>query len=240
MSKTENTENFPVASLFLTKDVRAQVLNFYKFARGADDIADSPDLDIAEKYEQLKIDTTCQFKEDLLCAFRQDVEKKRYETWDELMEYCRYSANPVGRFLLEIHHEEKGGDESDALCSALQTLNHLQDCKKDYLALDRIYLPAEFLKSGDSYEFFLSQAHMHPDLRLIFDRCLDKTDVLLKRALQLPSQIKNKRLRYQAKVTVLCGLALAGRLRREDPIAKRVELNTLDKLLLAYKGLYPL
>lgn len=240
MSKTENTENFPVASLFLAKEVREQVLDFYKFARAADDIADSPDLEIAEKYEQLKIDTACRFKDDLLRAFRQDVEKKRYKTWDELMEYCRYSANPVGRFLLEIHQEGKGGEESDSLCSALQILNHLQDCKKDYHALDRIYLPTEFLKSGDSYEFFLSQTQTHTDLRIIFDRCLDKTDALLKRALLLPSQIKNKRLRYQAKVTVLCGLALAGRLRREDPLAKRVELNTLDKLLLAYKGLYPL
>ncbi|SCA54947.1 Squalene/phytoene synthase [Candidatus Terasakiella magnetica] len=241
MSKNANTENFPVASLLLAPSVRSEVMEFYSFARKVDDIADSAHLSADEKHQQLDMKTESPFLKDLLVAFRQDVDQNRYKTWDELLDYCQYSANPVGRFLLHVHGESPEGQKaSDALCSALQILNHLQDCQKDYKAIDRIYLPEEFLKDGESYEHFLSLPAMEPRFREIFDLCLERTQALLLEAIKLPKLIKNKRLRYQAKVTVLCGLALAGKLRRNDPLANRVELSKLDKLLLAYKGFYPL
>ena len=80
---------------------------------------------------------------DLLEAFRRDVTKLRYADWDELMDYCRYSAMPVGRFVLDVHGEARATwPASDALCAALQVINHLQDCAKDYRELDRVYLSA--------------------------------------------------------------------------------------------------
>ena len=81
---------------------------------------------------------------DLLKAFRLDVTKLRYRDWDDLMEYCRYSANPVGRFVLDVHGEsESTWPANDALCSALQVINHLQDCAKDYRDLNRVYIPLD-------------------------------------------------------------------------------------------------
>lgn len=240
MSKTHDSENFPVASLFLAKQVRKDVLDFYRFARAADDIADAPDLSPQDKLAQLNIDTDDRYQADLLQAFRQDAVKTRYESWDDLMAYCQLSANPVGQFLLHIHGEEKGREESDALCSALQVLNHLQDCADDYRDLGRVYLPREFLPSDVRFEELLSGHNCSPTLRMVLDECLMRTDHLLEKAAKLPALIRNKRLRYQAKVTVLCGFALAGKLKKMDPLATRVELSKLDKILIAYKGLYPL
>ena len=83
---------------------------------------------------------------DLLTAFRSDVTKRRYASWDELMRYCRYSAMPVGRFVLDLHGEDRSTwAHSDPLCAALQVINHLQDCAKDYQALDRVYLPFDIM-----------------------------------------------------------------------------------------------
>ncbi len=240
MGKTHKEENFPVASLLLASEVRSQVLEFYQFARKADDIADNPNLDVTEKFKQLDLKTDNPFLNDLLIAFRQDVVKNRYETWDDLLEYCRFSANPVGQFLLDVHEERNGVVASDALCTALQILNHLQDCQKDYKEMDRIYLPSEFLEDEESFETLLVKEKTSPELRAVLNACLDRTQELLEKALTLPSQIRSKRLRYQAKVTVLCGFALLGKLRKSDPLANRVELTKLDKFLIAYKGLYPL
>lgn len=240
MAKTDQTENFPVASLILAPHVRAEVLNFYKKARHYDDIADSPTLSIQEKQTALADQTNSPFLNDLLIAFRQDVVKNRYETWDELLDYCRYSANPVGRFLLQCHGENGQKTASDALCTVLQILNHLQDCQKDFHALNRIYLPQDYLPTPLTYEDELNAAQCSAPLRAVLDRCLDHCDQLIIEARPLIPSIKNKRLRYQAKVTLLCAIALAGKLRRQDPLARRVELSTVDKLLLAYKGFYPL
>ena len=80
---------------------------------------------------------------DLLEAFRRDVTKLRYRDWDDLMDYCRYSAMPVGRFVLDVHGESRRRwPANDALCAALQIINHLQDCAKDYRELNRVYIPA--------------------------------------------------------------------------------------------------
>ena len=93
--------------------------------------------------------TTAQHCHDVLRAFRLDATKLRYRDWDDLMEYCRYSAAPVGRQLLDLHGESRDTwPASDALCAALQVLNHLQDCADDYRGLDRVYLPLADLARG--------------------------------------------------------------------------------------------
>ena len=103
------------------------------------------------KSHNIKIDHSL----NLLKAFKQDVTKKRYKTWSELINYCRFSAVPVGRFVIDLHKENKKSYKySDPLCIALQILNHIQDCKEDYENLDRVYLPMNFLKK---YNVKLSQ-----------------------------------------------------------------------------------
>src|SRR5262249_11260145 len=87
-----------------------------------------------------------QHAQDLLKAFRQDATKLRYENWDELIDYCRYSAMPVGRYVLDVHGEATSTwPANDALCAALQIINPIQDCAKDCRALDRVSLPLDAL-----------------------------------------------------------------------------------------------
>ena len=97
---------------------------------------------LAMRHSLLATGMTAEHCHDVLRAFRQDAEQRRYRDWDELMHYCRYSAAPVGRQLLDLHGESRSTwPASDALCAALQVLNHIQDCAADYRRLDRVYLP---------------------------------------------------------------------------------------------------
>ena len=168
---------------------------------------------------------------DVLRAFRLDATKLRYRDWDDLMAYCRYSASPVGRQLLDLHRESrKTWPASDALCSALQVLNHLQDCAEDYRLLDRVYLPTDDLAAeGIGVESLVLPASC-PELRRVFDRMLDRTMALVETARVLPRQIVSSGLRWESGVIVELAVRLLQRLRRGDPLAARVKLNPLDFL----------
>src|SRR3954454_22107671 len=177
--KGERDENFPVASWIIHPRHRALILAYYNFVRTADDIADHATLPPDEKLAYLDLleaellgkgDTQAEAVSlrhalaergmaprhalDVLIAFRMDVTKLRYENWDEVIHYCRYSAMPVGRFMLDVHGESTSTwAASDALCAALQINNHLQDCGKDFRELNRVYLPRDALSSaGASFE----------------------------------------------------------------------------------------
>ena len=189
--KTERDENFPVASLLIARRFRAPILAFYRFARAADDAADHPTLSERDKFTLLDaLEHTLLGKSDaaldaiplrgalaetglaarhpleLLVAFRQDVTKRRYRDWDELMQYCTYSAMPVGRFVLDVHGESQDTwSSSDALCSALQVINHLQDCAKDYRVLDRVYVPLDALDAHGVRVQALAASAASPELR---------------------------------------------------------------------------
>src|SRR6266403_1945743 len=153
--KSHRDENFPVASHLIHPRHRGAILAFYEFVRIADDIADHQTLTDTEKLahldalEAVKLRTVLRERNlaprhalDLLTAFRMDVTKLRYRDWDDLMNYCSYSAMPVGRFVLDVHGESRATwSANDALCAALQIINHLQDCGKDYRQLDRVYIP---------------------------------------------------------------------------------------------------
>src|SRR5574337_1669229 len=103
---------------------------------------------------------------DLLTAFRMDVTKLRYEDWVEVIHYCRYSAMPVGRFMLDVHEESASNwDASDALCAGLQINNHLQDCRKDYVDLNRVYLPRDALAAAGANVEMLGQGKSPAPLR---------------------------------------------------------------------------
>jgi farnesyl-diphosphate farnesyltransferase len=253
--KDRGDENFPVGSALISPRLRPHIHAFYAFARNADDIADSPLLTEADKIARLDVmedvllgrraagspsalrlraslaetGVAADHASELLVAFRRDAGKLRYATWDELMDYCRYSAMPVGRHVLDLHGESRATwPPSDALCAALQVLNHLQDGAKDLLALDRCYLPADLLlRHGAGVEDLRAPA-ASPGLRRVFDALLDQCDALNRTASDLPRRTGDRRLRLET--AVIAGLArrLAARLRHRDPVATRVKLTRPD------------
>jgi len=230
--KSTATENFPVAARFLAPEHRLRILAFYRRAREADDIADDPALPAEDKLHRLDVAAQSEPENShlqlLLQAFRWDVSKSRYRDWSELMLYCRFSAVPVGRFLLDLHRE--GHDPqpaSDALCSALQVLNHLQDCGEDYRRLDRVYLPSTWMDAEGAAVADLGEDRTKPALRRVFDRVLDRVDELVVQARPLPLRISDRRLALQAAITVSVAERLSHRLRRQDPLAGPVRLSSL-------------
>jgi squalene synthase HpnC len=253
--KGRSGENFPVGSWLIRRDLRVHVHAFYRFARNADDIADNPALAPNDKLRRLdrmaaildgasgedslaaaamraslaQTGVTAQHCHDVLHAFRLDATKLRYRDWDDLMEYCRYSAAPVGRQLLDLHGESHDTwPSSDALCSALQVLNHLQDCAADYRALDRVYLPLEDLtKAGCTVERLEAPA-ASSGLRRVIDSLLDRTEDLIATARDLPPRVAARGLRWESAVIVALAGRLSRRLRQGDPLATRVKLSKND------------
>ena len=256
--KERGDENFPVGSFLIRRDLRPHVHAFYAFARNADDIADNPDLAPQVKLDRLnrmaailggaddagaptatrlraslaETGVTSQHALDLLRAFKQDAVKQRYETWDELYDYCRYSAMPVGRHVLDLHRERKSTYEpSDALCASLQILNHLQDGAKDLRSMDRCYLPEADLARNRTEVADLKQFMLTPGLRRTLDEILDKVDRLNRIGTGLPHVCEDKRLKAETAMIVSLAKRLSKRLRRDDPLAIRVKLSKSDFLL---------
>ena len=253
--KDRGDENFPVGSWLISARLRPHVHAFYAFARNADDIADSPSLAPEDKIFRLdameavllgradagspsavrlraslaQTGVTPRHSLDLLVAFRRDATKRRYESWDALLDYCRYSANPVGRHVLELHGEcHSTFAPSDALCTALQVLNHVQDVARDLADLDRCYLPLDLMAArGARIEDVRRQA-ASPGLRLVLDALLDECDLLNQEAADLPRRVRDRRLRLETAVIVGLSRRLAARLRRGDPLAARVKLSKGD------------
>ena len=257
--KDAGDENFPVGSLLISRRLRPYVHAYYDFARVIDDIVDTDRLDPQQKIARLdamedvvlgkrtapqrrdaqtavrvgrmlaRTGVPTSTATDLIVAFRQDAVKNRYDTWEELEEYCRYSANPVGRFLLELHGEDpKTFGASDALCTALQVLNHLQDCADDLRNLDRCYLPRPWLEREGVTVDDLRGPYAVPGLRRVFAALLDRVDELNRHAVLLPRMIRDRRMRMEAAVIVGLSRRLAARLRVEDPVAGRVKLSRAD------------
>lgn len=246
-------ENFPVGSWLLPKALRPHVATFYAFARAIDDIADNPALAPTDKIARLEAFERAVLGEpsgggvakaeamraslaatgvparhclDLIAAFKQDAVKSRYADWDDLMAYCFKSAAPVGRYLLDLHGGSRHGyGPSDALCNSLQVINHLQDCGDDYRTLDRVYLPQDWLGAERTPVEALAEASVTPGMRRVLDRCLDGVDALLVEARQLPAGLASRRLAMEAAVIIDIAGALSAKLRREDPLARRVVLG---------------
>ncbi len=260
-------ENFPVGSFLLPPRLRPHAAVFYAYARAIDDIADSPELVPEEKilrlegfaraivgdetkdpaYEkayrmreslrQTKVSTVhCT---DLIDAFKQDATQRRYRNWSDLLHYCDRSAAPVGRYLLDLHGESKAGyPESDALCNVLQVLNHLQDCKADYLSLDRVYLPENWLAEAGASVEDLAAPGASAALRRVLDRCLDGVEVLLVPAGRLSNILGNRFLAMEAAVIFAVAEELARQLRRRDPLAERVVLSKVTYATCFLKGIF--
>lgn len=267
--KGAGEENFPVGSRLIAGRLRPHVARFYAFARAIDDIADNPALAPADKIVRLeafaaaldgagdpagapapakavalreslrRTGVPARHGLDLVAAFKQDAVKQRYADWRELMGYCRYSADPVGRFLLDLHGEDRGlWPFSDALCSLLQVLNHLQDCADDYRRLDRVYLPESWLAAEGESVAALAAPAASPGLRRVIDRCLRGVEELLDPAAELPRRLASPRLAMESAAIVALARALTEALYRRDPLAVRVELARPAKAAVALRGAF--
>jgi squalene synthase HpnC len=261
-SKTERGENFPVASLLITPRLRPLILSFYRFARAADDIADHPTLSESSKFERLDAleDTLLGRSDgakaalplrrvlaekelapthpiDLLTAFRADVTKRRYANWEELMHYCRYSAMPVGRFVLDLHGEDQSTwAYSDPLCSALQVINHLQDCAMDYCELDRVYLPLDIMAAHGTNAAALAEPRATPALGACLRAIAAQTANLMPEASQLPLAVCDARLGLETGAIVQLAHKLIAMLMVRDPLSETVHLSKPAAALHALRG----
>lgn len=260
-------ENFPVASILLPEPIRKHIAVIYWFARTADDIADEGEKSIAQRQQEIdnfletfraalrneiednkwralantiaSYNLSPQYFEDLISAFRQDTEKTRYQSSEELADYCRRSANPVGRLLLQLFNirEEQANLYSDKICTALQLINFYQDVSVD-IQKGRIYLPESTLR-----KFHLSASDFLLDeQKLNFSRMLEELvgeaeKMILEGQLLLP--FLPFRLRFEIAATINGGLEIIKKIRniRFQVSAIRPVLKKTDYVKIGFKSL---
>lgn len=262
--KHAGTENFPVASRLIQRRYRPHVMALYRFARTADDIADAPDLEPADKHNRLDAmdaaltaepapnqpPTAVGLREslnatgvvpkharELLDGFRRDVDQRRYADWTDLLSYCRLSAAPIGRHVLDLHGEAASTYvSSDPLCEALQVINHLQDCKDDFVSLDRVYIPEPWLQTEGLDVSVLEERSTPPGLRRVINSLLDGVEELLYRARPLCKRVRNDRLALEISIIQAVAERLVTELRHNDPLAAPVKLGKLGFAGVATSG----
>jgi len=262
-------ENFPVASRLLPKQTRDAVAVIYSFARQADDFADEGELKPEERISLLdsysdklkavvedsvsnndpvfialadviaKHDLPLQLFHDLLSAFRQDVTKKRYANFSEVMDYCRRSANPVGRLLLYLHGEASKTNLalSDKVCSALQLINFLQDIQQDYDENNRIYLPQDEMSRFGVNESAIAGRHNTPELHRLIGYQLERV-----RKMMLDGAILGTRLRgrfgLEIRLIIEAGLTVVEKLSNQHwDVFSRPRLAGTDYLRIGWRAL---
>ena len=242
-------ENFPVASRLLPRGMRPHIAAIYAFARTADDFADDESRDADERLSLLRewraklrrtvagqIETDPVFIalgatikgrnlpvklfEDLISAFEQDVTVHRYQTWDEVFDYCRRSANPVGRLVLRVANVRDEGAEraSDALCTALQLTNFWQDFAADWHN-GRLYVPRDEFIGAGAAERDLDAARMSRQWKNTMRACVAKTRTLFESGRPVADAVHG-RLRLELRATWLGG----------SRILKKIELCDYDTL----------
>ena len=262
-------ENFPVASVFLPKRLRQPIAAIYRFARGADDIADEGDADNAERLrglnayraeldrmEKRQVPDDPSFDElakiieewnlplqlfhDLLDAFAQDVVKNRYSDYAELLDYCRRSANPVGRLLLHLADRatEENLRRSDNICTALQLINFWQDIAIDWQK-NRVYLPQTDLARFRITEAQIAEQHWSAEWAALLDFQTDRAHQMMLSGAPLVHQLPG-RMGWEIRLTAQGGLRILEKTRRVrgDIFRRRPQLLPVDWLLMAGRALF--
>lgn len=257
-------ENFPVISFLIPKRLRKHVAIIYWFARIADDIADEGNLSEEERLIQLNEFEknfgnliTGEYKSDyemalhqtikerelnpehfinLLKAFKQDVLKKRYDSYDELLNYCSHSANPVGRLILELYgiRDEQANKYSDKICTALQITNFLQDVKIDYRK-GRIYLPRDEMQSYKVSEIIFEESEINLNFKKLIVFNINRTQKLFDDGRNLLKFLSG-RLKLEIKWTIYGGELILKKIRDNDNnVFVRPSLTKADVLKLLFK-----
>src|ERR1700683_4108847 len=260
--KGHRDENFPVASFLIHPRHRGVILAFYNFVRTADDIADHATLKPDEKLALLdrleggvlgantddaiavslrtalaERNLSPKHAQDLIAAFKLDVTKLRYRDWDDLMSYCALSAMPVGRFVCDVHGESRAvWPGNDALCAALQIINHLQDCREDFLNLNRVYVPLDTLAASGTSVEALGAERASPALLACLHRLAERTERLLSESDIFSAQINDWRLALEVSVITTLAHRLPRMLKMRDPLRDRVHLRPPGVAALTIAG----
>jgi squalene synthase HpnC len=257
-------ENFPVG-LFVPKDKQPYVHAIYSFARAADDFADEPRYEgmRVEKLDQWearlhaayrgeaedpifialretvqRLDIPKQLLLDLLSAFRQDTQKERYETWDELADYCRRSADPVGRLMLLVfgYRDPELLPWSDAVCTALQLANHWQDLAID-VARGRLYVPRELLDRFGVKEWDLNAGKLTDEYRALMGELVARARALFAAGRPLCDRV-GRDLRFEMRLVWVGGTSILDGIERVgyDVFRRRPHHGLAGKLGLAWRA----
>jgi len=262
----EHYENFPVISFFIKKELRKHIAIIYWFARTADDLADEGNLPDEQKiirlndfelrltsllkgnfdtdYEAALYNTITSYNLSsqvfyhLIAAFRQDLVKKRYYSFEELLDYCKLSANPIGRLILELHgiRDEKAYYYSDRICTALQLINFYQDVKTDY-DRGRIYFSKDemdkFCVTDNMFELCENNVNLQTLVNFNVDRAADIINEGKKLLKYLPVRLKS-----EIRWTILGGNEILNKIRRNKfNIFIRPKLKKSDLLRLLFKSI---
>ena len=261
-------ENFPVASWVLPKRMRLPTAAIYAFARRADDFADEGHLTDEERLTELdklahqvedlfagKTDDDPVFialadcvknfslpKElflDLINAFKQDVTTKRYADFGELMQYCRRSANPVGRLMLHLYGQtdRKSLGQSDAICTSLQLINFYQDMTQDYNELDRIYIPQDEIRASFVNESYFKNSLTDGPMILLMRKQYERAHKLLQGGAPLGKSLKG-RFGFEIRLIIAAGSNILLKLDKQtDDVFSRPRLNFQDWFFIFWKAL---
>lgn len=262
-------ENFPVASILLPQKLRLPISVIYAFARTADDFADEGNLPQENRLEQLELysraiseiknhsytgsnpifialtdvmerhNLPISLFNDLLSAFKQDVVKNRYANFEEVLDYCSRSANPVGRMLLYLNGKpsQKQLDQSDAICTALQLINFYQDIVQDYTEQNRIYIPQDILSATGLKESDLIEKNslkIAPLMRSLYKR----TTLIINQGHQLGTSLDG-RMALEVKCITLAGAYTLYLLQSQadENLLKRPRLTRLDFIKIIFLSL---
>ena len=265
--KSYSDENFPVASFLMTKKIRSIVSVFYFFARMADDIADHQKLSSNQKKNILlffdnaiskskktnnkvldkmiarfkELPSGKKYSRNLLKAFMMDASNKKYKNWNDLLYYCKFSANPVGRFVIDAVNERKNIEKiyeaSDSLCTALQIINHIQDCKKDFKELNRVYIPESFFKKYSLDKKILRKSKSIENFERLKIEIVDNVLVSLRKTKLGLREIQSWRLRKETLIILNIAKRLCNLLKINDPLEKQIKLSRIDFIFCFFKGI---
>ena len=265
--KSYSDENFPVASFLMTKKIRSIVRVFYFFARMADDIADHQKLSSNQKKKILlffdnaiskskktnnkildkmiakfkELPSGKKYSRNLLKAFMMDASNKKYKNWNDLLYYCKFSANPVGRFVIDAVNERKNIEKiyeaSDSLCTALQIINHIQDCKKDFKELNRVYIPESFFKKYSVDKKILRKSKSIENFERLKIEIVDNVLVSLRKTKLGLREIQSWRLRKETFIILNIAKRLCFLLKQDDPLLKKIKLSYIDLIVCFIKGI---
>ncbi len=259
-------ENFPVVSFLVPPELRKHVAIIYWFARSADDYADEGKYSVAERLSNLDnfekrlteilkgnyrnsleyaLNSTISSKNlthdefyKLLTAFKQDVTKSRYTTFDELLNYCKNSANPVGRLILELNNikDDKAFCFSDNICTALQLTNFWQDTKIDFLK-GRIYYPADEMEKYSVMEKMFELNENNLNLKGLVRYNVERTLEFFEEGRKLIPFLKG-RLKYEIKWTIEGGESILKKISKNnfDVLQIRPKLSKVDFIILLFKA----
>ena len=265
--KSYYDENFPVASFLMKKKIRSVVRVFYFFARMADDIADHQKLSSNQKKKILlffdnaiskskktnnkvldkmiakfkELPSGKKYSRNLLKAFMMDASNKKYKNWNDLLYYCKFSANPVGRFVIDAVNERKNIEKiyeaSDSLCTALQIINHIQDCKKDFKELNRVYIPESFFKKYSLDKKTLRKSKSIENFERLKIEIVDNVLVSLRKTKLGLREIQSWRLRKETLIILNIAKRLCNLLKINDPLEKQIKLSRIDFIFCFFKGI---